>query len=203
MPRVTPEYLAARRRQILEAATRCFIQKGFHQTSMADVLAEAGLSAGAVYRYFPSKDAIVAAIAEEAVSQVSAGLEHVLAEDPPPPLDEVIGRIATVADQLSGPEGLTRIAVQVWAEALHNETLGRVVRDVITRLRAQFVEIARRARDADQLPSDADLDQVAFALLAFAPGFILQRLLIGDVRPDTYQAGVRALLAGGRVDRRG
>ncbi|HEY9407971.1 MAG TPA: helix-turn-helix domain-containing protein, partial [Jiangellaceae bacterium] len=53
MPRVSEAHLAARRDQILQAAWTCFARDGFHATSMQDVFAEAGLSAGAVYRYFP------------------------------------------------------------------------------------------------------------------------------------------------------
>ena len=60
MPRVTQEHLDARRRQILDAARRRFIKNGFHATSMQDVLTEADLSAGAVYRYFASKSDLYA-----------------------------------------------------------------------------------------------------------------------------------------------
>src|SRR3954470_18901979 len=61
MPRVSEEHLERRRRQILDAARRCFVRKGVHETSMQDIFAESGLSAGAVYRYFKSKNEIVAA----------------------------------------------------------------------------------------------------------------------------------------------
>ena len=63
MPRVSEAHLAARRQQILDAARVCFTRNGFHATSMQDVIAEAGLSVGAVYRYFRSKEELVAAIA--------------------------------------------------------------------------------------------------------------------------------------------
>src|SRR5918995_1872307 len=53
-----------RRAEILEAAQRCFVRAGFHQTSMQEICAEAGMSAGNLYRYFPSKEALIAGIAE-------------------------------------------------------------------------------------------------------------------------------------------
>jgi TetR/AcrR family transcriptional regulator, transcriptional repressor of aconitase len=65
MPKVTQQYRDARRDQILSAARRCFLRDGFHATSMQDLFAEAGLSAGAVYRYFASKEDMIIAIAEE------------------------------------------------------------------------------------------------------------------------------------------
>jgi hypothetical protein len=44
---------------------RCFAREGFHRTTMQDIVAQTGLSAGAIYRYFPAKEDIVAAIAAE------------------------------------------------------------------------------------------------------------------------------------------
>jgi TetR/AcrR family transcriptional regulator, repressor for uid operon len=54
----------ARQRQILEAAAACFGRRGFHQATMQDICAEAGLSPGSLYRYFRSKDALIAAFVE-------------------------------------------------------------------------------------------------------------------------------------------
>jgi len=61
MPKVSQEHSDARRRQIIDAAFQCFARKGFHQTSMRDIYQQAGLSPGAVYHYFDSKDAIIQA----------------------------------------------------------------------------------------------------------------------------------------------
>lgn len=52
----------AQRTRILDAALKCFIQQGFHAASMANVAATAQMSAGLIYRYFRSKNAIVLAI---------------------------------------------------------------------------------------------------------------------------------------------
>jgi len=69
MPKVTEQHREARRAQILNAARRCFVRQGFHETSMQELLAEAGLSSGAVYGYFSSKDELIVAIAEDNISQ--------------------------------------------------------------------------------------------------------------------------------------
>ena len=53
-----------RRTHILDAAERSFVRAGFHRTTMQDVAAEAGMSPGNLYRYFPSKDALVAGLCE-------------------------------------------------------------------------------------------------------------------------------------------
>jgi AcrR family transcriptional regulator len=64
MPRLTPERAEARRQQILAAAARCFSERGFHATTMRAICREAGLSAGAVYTWFPSKTAIIEALGQ-------------------------------------------------------------------------------------------------------------------------------------------
>ena len=61
MPKVSKEHKQARREQIIDAAINCFIRNGIHQTSMRDICKEAGLSIGAVYLHFMSKDKIIEA----------------------------------------------------------------------------------------------------------------------------------------------
>src|SRR5215467_1979065 len=75
MRTVNQERFEARRRHVREAALACFKRKGFHQASMADICAEAGMSPGNVYRYYDSKEAIIAAIAEEDRRQLTLQLE--------------------------------------------------------------------------------------------------------------------------------
>src|SRR3978361_1987832 len=62
---------ADRRDEILSAAQRCFVRSGFHQASMQEICAEAGMSAGNLYRYFPSKEALIAGIAERDRAEVA------------------------------------------------------------------------------------------------------------------------------------
>src|SRR5918995_5580677 len=70
------EPTSERRTQILNAAERSFCRSGFHRTTMQDVAAEAGMSPGNLYRYFPSKDALVAGLCE----RDRAGLANEFAE---------------------------------------------------------------------------------------------------------------------------
>src|SRR5207247_9916699 len=73
MPKVSDAYLEARRAEILDAAWRCLADKGYHQTTMQDVCEESGLSYGAIYRYFASKEDILIAIFER-IAEVSRGI---------------------------------------------------------------------------------------------------------------------------------
>src|SRR6476619_4180396 len=65
-----------RRSQILDAALVCFAKRGFHQASMHDISAEAGISVGLIFRYFAHKEAVIAAMAEEHKRDLQGLLER-------------------------------------------------------------------------------------------------------------------------------
>jgi hypothetical protein len=89
---------------------------------------------------------------------------------------------------------VTRVAVQAWAEALRNDDILETARDKYCQLREHFLEIARRAQADGTVDPDVNPEHVAQVMFGMVPGFVLQRLLIGDVTPATYRAGLRALL---------
>ncbi|MEV5751947.1 TetR/AcrR family transcriptional regulator [Actinoallomurus sp. NPDC052308] len=193
MPKVSEEHLEQRRRQILDAARRCFGRKGFHQTSMQDVFKESGLSAGAVYRYFKSKEEIVRAIAVENQGLVTALLEEILNEETLPPLEDVVGRFAARVESLLVHDGPLRLAPAGWVEAMHNPALSPTVRELLTDTREWWVKLAERMRDAGHLPADADPRAVGATLFCLVPGFVIQKLILEDVDAAALRAGVGAL----------
>lgn len=203
MPRVTAEHLRARRRQILDAAGRCFGRAGFHRTSMQDILAEAGLSAGALYRYFRSKHEIVMAIANETIAEVTSDVEPLLAADPPEPFGTVLGAVLDQIEPRLSPGGPLNMAVQVWGEATHDTALRDFVTETYERLRALFVDYATRAAEAGMLPPGADADAVGAVLFGLVPGYVVQRTLTGTPDRAAYLAGVAGLLPDGLTRRRG
>jgi AcrR family transcriptional regulator len=193
MPRVSEAHLAARRQQILDAARTRFIRNGFHQTSMQDVIAEAGLSVGAVYRYFKSKNEIVEAIAEQYATQIGETLEALVA-DPRRSLADVMRGAIEIIDSATGADGPLRIAVQVWGEALRDERVAATANRVYTRFRANFVRVAERAVEAGELPAGTDPEATGATLFSLVIGYGLQKLLTGGPPLETYQAGLRTLL---------
>jgi AcrR family transcriptional regulator len=195
VPRVSDEHLAARRQQILDAARRCFLRNGFHNTSMQDVIAEAKLSIGAVYRYFGSKNELIASIAEAAIGGAQEIFDEVATHEPPLTLIDAMERVLDYVDLQSGPDGVLRIAIQVWGESLRDPVLAEFVAEKYSGFRDRFVLLARRARKAGQLPADADPEAVGAALFGLVPGYFMQRILTGGPDRETYLAGVRALLA--------
>ena len=195
VPKVTEEHRLARRAQIVAAARTCVIEEGFHKTTMADVIRESGLSAGAVYGYFKSKEEIVAAIAEDALSTVDELFQKILATEqtvtPLMALEAAINHVVVIAERPGGD--VTRVAIQAWAEALRNPEIKATACDKYTQLRRNFEAVARRAQADGTVDPDVAPEYIAQVMLALIPGFVLQRLIIGDVTPETYLAGLRAL----------
>src|ERR1700737_2134966 len=126
MARVSKAYLEARRRQILQAAQRCFTRDGFHTAPMLDIVREAGLSAGAVYRYFPSKDDLIAAVARESVASstaaVAAVIDASMAADPPLAPGELFEQILRTYER--HPEGY-KLLLRVQNEAVHSPAIAQ------------------------------------------------------------------------------
>lgn len=116
-----PELAERRRRQILEAARVCFRRRGFHQASMAEICAEAQLSPGALYRYFPSKTEIIVAIGHEERLTLRA---HLGATSAKLTLVEVLCHLAEqLLSRYFCGDGAA-VAVEVLAEAVRDRALG-------------------------------------------------------------------------------
>ena len=198
VPRVSADHLTARREQILAAARICFLRNGLHSTSMQDLIREADLSVGAVYRYFKSKNEIISAIAEGVAGSMAVRLHEIAAQEPALPLVDAMSLLLDEVDAQLGPDGNFRLALQVWTEATLDPAIGPIVRERLLAVRSAFAELAKRAAERGELPPGADLDGTAAVLFGMLPGYALQRTLIGDPAKETYLAGVRALFTSGR-----
>jgi AcrR family transcriptional regulator len=195
MPRVTEEHRLARREQILDAAVATFAVQGFQATGMAEIITASRLSAGAVYRYFASKDELIEAIVDRVLDEAAGRIEQLFAEegplDPARAVGLVVTTVASIADR--GPVDVSRLAVQAWGEALRNPAIAKVAGRAYRRLRAVFAEELRREMAGGRLPATLDVPAASAALLSLVLGFVVQRLLLGDVDPRTYTAAVAGL----------
>ena len=192
VPRVSADHLTARREQILTAARACFLRNGLHTTSMQDLIREANMSVGAVYRYFRSKNEIISAIAEDVAGNLAARLQAIA--DRGLPLGDALGLVLDAVDEQVQPDGNFPLALQLWAEAMIDPAIRDIVRLRYASMRHAFATLAATAIRRGELPGDADVDAVAAVLFGMMPGYALQRLLVGSPDHRTYLAGIRALL---------
>ena len=188
MPRIRPERKAERRAQIVAAARTCFARSGFHNTTLKDVFAEAGLSAGCVYNYFQSKDELMLAIAEERHEEERRLIAEASETDDPVTALRQVAR--TFADTYLKEDGLDkrRIALQTWSEAQINPLILSSVRAGMDGPRAQLAQLIRRAQAAKRLTSTLDADAIAHTVIALFHGSVLQKLWKPDIDSDAQFA---------------
>ncbi len=187
MPKISEERKLERSQQILDAARRCFAEKGFHRASMSDVIRESGLSAGAVYSYYSSKEQLIAAVARSVFQAYESGLGE-LADGhgaPASPEDAIRMLAAHVLAEIAPLTDDFRMVVTIWGEAANNPELREIVREIILGLRKVFERVLVRWRDAGhELPGEpADL---ALPMVSVMQGVVVQQSLVGDVDLDAY-----------------
>lgn len=196
MPKIDPSRRGARRQQVLDAALVCFAENGFHQTGMADIVLRSGMSRGAVYGYFLSKDDIIEALADDR-RETEAALNAVAAESQDP-LQALRALTRAYARSLTEPAGelRRRVGVHGWAEALRNERVRARVVEGIDIPRSLIVGLVEKAQDAGALSRDITADAVARTFIAIFQGFVLQLAWGEAVDLDACVAVVDHMLTG-------
>jgi AcrR family transcriptional regulator len=182
MPKISDEKRAARRAQILEAAWACFQREGLHATTMDDIIRASGLSAGAVYSYYPSKSELILAAVTTSLSGFDALVRPLLQAEPALPPGDLLRRIAATIDRFTAREGydLKRIALLGWSEAQRNEQLRTTMQAFYQGFRAQLAAAVTLSAAAPAGQADA----TAKALLSLILGYVVQSAVMGDMSPD-------------------
>ena len=135
MRRANAQLQSDRRAEILDAAERCFARAGFHQASMQDICAEAGMSPGNLYRYFPSKEALIAGIAErnraEAAQRISPRSTRRRTSST---------GFAALARQylVERSDAEVALCAEIMAESRRNPEIARIYQDIDTRHRTRL-----------------------------------------------------------------
>lgn len=138
---MTKNLAQQRREEIIRAAHKCFISRGFHATGMADIARELGMSAGHIYNYFPSKTAII----EEVISR---GMEDFYKnscalQESQESYEKTLEQVRRV---LSGFLKKERVALslELVAEASHDPELEKVLREADVKARTHLKELTNR-----------------------------------------------------------
>lgn len=197
MPKISDDKRTARRAQILEAAWACFQKQGLHTTTMDDIIRASGLSAGAVYSYYPSKEELILAAVTASLSGLRERVEPIFQSAPLPP-DVFIERITEAISDFTARDGydLKRIALLGWSEAQRNERLRETMRGFYQAFRARLADVALEWKKAGLLRKNASTSDVAKAILADILGFVVQSAILGDVDPKDMARGFRDLAFG-------
>ncbi len=163
-----------RREQILEAAMACFAECGFHQTSMHDISARAGISVGLIYRYFKSKEEMIAALAAEHKKDIASLLER--AADAPTLL-EAMEVIFTSHCCARSPHILSAFVVDLFAEASRNRRVAKIVRNVMRTKAAGVAALIARSPELKKAKSGLDAQAIAEMIFALNDGTMMRSVL--------------------------
>ncbi|WP_433654550.1 TetR/AcrR family transcriptional regulator [Nocardia sp. CA-128927] len=195
MPRISEELWAQRRRHVLTSAWTCFARNGFHATSMDQIVAATGLSTSAVYRYFASKDDLIDATADEALSLIGGLFDELLAATPTPSPDQTITALVAALHRRGEQQGydLSQLAMQAWTEALRRPHLHELVRNYYRSTQANFAELSRRWRADGHIAATADPTAVATLLTTMMPGLIVVEHLGDGISAAELIAGLDGL----------
>src|SRR5258707_1662163 len=136
-----------RRTQILDAAVICFAKRGFHQASMHDISAEAGISVGLIYRYFESKEAVIAAMADRHKKEIHEVLERARTA---PSLLESLEILFTAHCCENSPKVQSAFVVDLYAEASRNVEIADLVRDVLQTSMDGVTDLIARSPEAKE-----------------------------------------------------
>lgn len=204
MPKVPAAYLEARRQAIIEAARNAFVRKGTQATTMADIASEVGITPGAIYRYFPTKDDLIACCFSESEESVGQRWKEPL--DPGISPLEQLGELSQLTfSHLNRPDERidTIIHLQQQLEMVREDDT-----EGLARLRADREEITRlvegrlvEARKRGELPEGLDTALLAQAFISFYWGARLARMLDEDADTDGQLQQLLGLLYAVAADR--
>ena len=198
MPKVTEQHRERRRDQIVDAALRSFSAKGFQGASMADIIAESGLSAGAIYGHFESKQQLALAVARRILSNRMAEFGGRVAQSGELPPPSAMLRLMMTGLTRDIPD--TGLLVQLWGEAVTDPEISGMIGPIFAEVRGvmgPYLErwaVERRGLAPDAAAAWAG-DLVA-VFLGLGQGYIIQSALVPGFDADGYFRAVSGLLDG-------
>ncbi|MGF1622066.1 MAG: TetR/AcrR family transcriptional regulator [Rhodomicrobiaceae bacterium] len=176
MPKLDEQTQKARREQILDAAERCFTRQGFHGASMQDICREAGVSPGALYIYFTSKEGLIAGICEREKAKLGQALASV-SEAP-----DFLAALARLAETycLDEPQEKLRLQLEINAEAMRNPDIGRMVAEIDKFVVTSLERLIADAKAKGRIDPPNDPATTALLISMLGDGLFVRRALDPD-----------------------
>lgn len=173
MRRANAQRQIDRQEEILQAAKRCFSRSGFHGTSMQEICAEARMSPGSLYRYFPSKEAIIAGIAEQDRADVAEKFQAII--DAP----DFFAALALAARRYIVEESMEEVCLhtEIKAESRRNPEIAKIYEGIEQEVKAGMLNVLRAGVARGEIPPSVDLEIAATMLMALVDGLYWRRAI--------------------------
>lgn len=195
MPKVSPAHKEAVRRRIMDAALACLERSGYRDVTTRELLAEAGLSIGTFYNYFPSKEHLYEALAEE---MMAADVRRIVEGAASGSVGE--GLLALLRElAVDQPQGAVAVATfrgRMHAEPDAAEAIARLNRFVVD----EFVPLVEKAQAEGWIRADLDAEALVELIDVVWDG-MGRRQATGSFQTSYERVGstLVALLAGGAL----
>jgi len=177
MPKVIPEYKKKAKQRIIEAGAGMFVQKGYHGTSMDDIAQVLGVSKGAIYQYFKSKDELFSLVVESILEvQKDEVMSVILSDNPMYIASEEFfeGRVRTALEARS-------FGFDLLFEAARNEALRTRMTEIYDSSYVDFLEHIKRLKQEGTIKRSADVGTIWKGLVALRDGLIISVFFGADV----------------------
>jgi AcrR family transcriptional regulator len=171
VPKLKPNIQRARREHILDAAELCFARAGFHRTSIQDICRQAGISPGALYVYFDSKEALIAGIAERDRADFAERLSGV-AEAP-----DFLAAMKDLGEHYFVREAQPShlMCIEIGLESTRNPRIAEIQRGVDGFISASFEKLFQRMKDEGRIAPDLPIPVVVQLFSVIADGMFWRR----------------------------
>ena len=169
--------------RIVDAAYRALVKRGYHETSMKDIAAEAGVAPGLAHYYFQTKEDLLVAAIEHACQPVMEGWERAgmsltrpLPEDADPMAFARLG-FELAKEELKSYRGLFLLTFDMFGVGLHNPKIAAAVRAFIEERRAFIARITRGVIAGMPQPPLVSAESIAAAVWGSLHGIYLQKVM--------------------------
>jgi len=183
----------ARRLQILDAARTCFARSGFRGASMQEICLEARMSPGGLYRYFPSKESIIEAIAQDERCGAAELVEAMRGTGPL--LDRMVGCAMGYFAYMRDP-GACELMAEISAESLRNSEIGKRFAKIDDSVRETMRDVIAEAIAKGEMPPLDDQNGTISMLQAAVDGIALRQINDPDLSLNRVEPLLRRLVAG-------
>lgn len=176
--------------RILGAAHKCFVQSGFRGASMHDICREAEMSPGALYRYFPSKEALIEAIAER--DRINDLRNMARMGEGPTLIDGFINSVmAHFKDHHA--RGMGPLFTEIRAESMRNETVAACCQKTEGEFIRIFEAFLSQAKADGHIDPVAEIDAIVPMMMALGEGMMMSDVIGKGVDPESIEKILRAM----------
>ena len=190
MPRLKPVTQRLRRERILDAALLCFARGGFHSTTMQDICKEAGVSPGAVYVYFASKEDLIAGLCERDRAEFAERFAQLAAAP------DLLQALNTIGEHyfVEEPAEKQRFVVEMGVESTRNPRIAEIFMGVDKYCCDSFQALFQRLKDEGRIAPTVDIPTLAKVFNIIGDGMFWRRAIEPGFNARAVLPAITALI---------